>query len=55
MGDQNLKVSLLWEHALTVLLGLDPTSERGTAQRLWVHHQGVQDLLDLPNWDQEEL
>ena len=52
MGDQNLKVSLLWENALTVLF---PTSEPGTALRLWVHHQGVQDLLDLPNWDQEEL
>ena len=55
MGDQNLTVSQLWEHTLTNLLGLEPTSEPGTALRLWVHHQSVQDLLDLFNWDQEEL
>ena len=55
MEDQSLKVSQLWEHTLTNLLGLEPTSEPGTALRLWVHHQSVQDLLDLFSWDQEEL
>ena len=55
MGDQNLKASQLWEHTLTNLLGLEPTSEPGTALRLWVHHQSVQDLLDLFTWEQEEF
>ena len=55
MGDQNLKVSPLWEHTLTNLLGLEPTSEPGTALRLWVHYQSVPDLLDLSTWEQEDF
>ena len=55
MADQNLKVSQLWEHTFTNLLGLEPTSEPGTALRLWVHHPSVLDLLDLVSWDQEEF
>ena len=55
MENQNLRVPPLWEHSLTTLLGLDPTSDPGSALRLWVHYQGVQNILDLLSWDQEEL
>ena len=55
MGDQNPRVSPLWEHTFTILLSLDPTSEPVTALRLSVHHQDVEDILDLLNWYQEGL
>ena len=55
MENQNLRVPPLWEHSLKTLLGLDHTSDPGSALRLWVHHQGVQNILDLLSWDQEEL
>ena len=45
----------LWENSLTALLGHDPTSDPGIAQRQWVHFQGVHNILDLLSWDQEEL
>ena len=37
------------------LLGHDPTSAPGIAQRQWVHFQGVHNILDLLSWDQEDL
>ena len=55
MENQNLRVPPLWEHSLTTLLGLDPTSDPGIALRLWVHYQGVQNILDLLSWDKKEL
>ena len=55
MENQNLRVPPLWEHALTTLLGHDPTGDPGIALRKWVHFQGVHNILDLLSWDQEEL
>ena len=48
-------VSTQWEHSLTNLLGLDPTTEPGIALKQWVHHQGVENHLDLLSWDEEEV
>ena len=55
MENQNPRVSILWEHSLTNLLGHDSTSYPGIALRQWVHFQGVHNVLDLLSWDQEEL
>ena len=55
MENQNPRVSPLWEHSLTSLLGHDPTSDPGIDLRQWVHFQGVHNILDLLSWDQEEL
>ena len=55
MGDQNIRVSISWEHSLTNLLGHDPTSDPGIALRQWVHFQGVQTHLDLLSWEEDEL
>ena len=55
MENQNPRVPPLWEHSLTTLLGHDPTSDPGIALRQWVHFQGVQNILDLLSWNQEEL
>ena len=55
MENQNPRVPPLWEHSLTNLLGIDPTSNPGIAHRQWVHFQGVHNILDLLSWDQEEL
>ena len=55
MENQNPRVPPLWEHSLTTILGHDPTSDPGIALRQWVHFQGVQNILDLLSWDQEEL
>ena len=55
MENQNPRVPILWEHSLTTLLGHDSTSDPGIARRQWVHFQGVQNILDLLSWDQEEL
>ena len=55
MENQNPRVSILWEHSLTNLLGHDSTSDPGIALRQWVHFQGVHNILDLLSWDQEEL
>ena len=46
--------SPLWQHSLTTLLRHDPTSDHGLALSQWVHSQGVQKILDLLSWDQEE-
>ena len=55
MENENPRLPPLWEHSLTTLLGHDPTSEPGIALRHWVHFQGVQNILDILSWDQEEL
>ena len=55
MANQNIRVSLPWEHSLTNLLGHDSTSDPGIALKQWVHFQGVQTLLDLLIWEEEEL
>ena len=55
MGDQNIRVSIPWEHSLTNLLGHDSTSDPGIALRQWVHFQGVQTFLDLLSLEEDEL
>ena len=55
MGDQNIRVSTQWEHSITNLLGHDPTSEPGIALRQWVHHQGVENHVDLLSWEEDEI
>ena len=55
MENQNTRVSTQWEHSLTNLLGHDPTSEPGIALRQWVHFQGVENVLDLLSWEEDEL
>ena len=55
MGDQNIRVSTQWEHSITNLLGHAPTTEPGIALRQWVHHQGVENHLDLLSWEEEEV
>ena len=37
MENQNIRVSVPWEHSLTTLLGHDPTSDPGIDLRQWVH------------------
>ena len=49
------RLSTIWEHSLTNLLGHDHTTEPRMALRHWVHFQGVHSLLDLISWDPEEL
>ena len=44
-----------WEHSLTNLLGHDSTSDPGIALRQWVHFQGVENILDLLSWEEDEL
>ena len=55
MENQNIRVSTQWEHSLTNLLGHDPTRDPGIALRQWVHFQGVQNILDLLSWEEDEL
>ena len=55
MGDQNIRVSTQWEHSITNLLGHTPTTEPGIALRQWVHHQGVENHLDLLSWEEDEV
>ena len=55
MANQNISVSIPWEHSLTNLLGHDSTSDPGIALRQWVHFQGVHNILDLLSWEEEEL
>ena len=55
MENQNIRVSTQWEHSITILLGHEPTSEPGIALRQWVHHQGVQNHLDLLSWEENEI
>ena len=55
MSNQNIRVSIPWEHFFTTLLGHDSTSDPGIALRQWVHFQGVDNILDLLSWEEEEL
>ena len=55
MKNQNIKVSIPWEHSLTTLLGHDSTSDPGIALRHWVCFQGVHNILDLLSWEEEEF
>ena len=55
MENQNIRVSTQWEHSLTNLLRHDPTSDPGIALRQWVHFQGVENILDLLSWEEDEL
>ena len=55
MENQNIRVSPQWEHSLTNLLGHDSTTELGIALRQWIHHQSVEDHLDLLSWDEDEV
>ena len=55
MENQNIRVSTQWEHSLTNLLGHDPTTEPGINLRPWVHHQGVENHLDLLSWEEDEV
>ena len=55
MENQNIRVSIPWEHSLTNLLGHHSTIDPGIALRQWVHFQGVQTLLDLLSWEEDEL
>ena len=55
MENEIARLSTVWEHSLTNLLGQDHSTEPGMALRHWVHCQGVQSLLDLLSWDPEEL
>ena len=55
MENQNIRVSTQWEHSLTNLLGHDSTTGPGIALRQWVHHQGVENHLDLLSWEEEEV
>ena len=55
MANQNIRVSIPWEHSLTTLLGHDSTSDPGIALRQWVHFQGVDNILDLLSWEENEF
>ena len=55
MEGQIPRLSTLWEHSLTNLLGHDPTTEAGRTLRQWVHFQGEHSLLHLLSWDPEEI
>ena len=55
MGDQNIKVSTQWEDSITNLLGHAPTTEPGIALRQWVHHQGIENHVDLLSWEEDEI
>ena len=55
MGDQNIRVSTQLEHSITNLLGHAPTTEPSIALRQWVHHQGIEDHVDLLSWDEDEI
>ena len=36
-------------------MGHAPTTEPGIALRQWVHYQGVENILDLLSWEEDEL
>ena len=55
MANQNIRVSTQWEHSITNLLGHDPTTEPGIALRQWVHHQGIENHVDLLSWEEDEV
>ena len=55
MENEIPRLSPVWEHSLTTLLGHDPTSDPGMVLRHWVHFERVHNILELLSWDQEEL
>ena len=55
MENQNIRVSQQWEHYITNLLGHDPTTEPVIALRQWVHHQGIENHVDLLSWEEDEV
>ena len=55
MENPNIRVSAQWEHSLTNLLGHAPTTEPGIVLRQWVHYQGVENILALLSWEEDEL
>ena len=55
MENQNIRVSTPWEHSLTTLLGHDSPHDPGIALKQWVHFQGIENILDLLSWDEDEL
>ena len=55
MGDQNIRVQTQLEHSITNLLGHASTTEPGIALRQWVHHQGIDNHVDLLSWDEDEV
>ena len=55
MENEIPRLSPVWEHSLTTLLGHDPTSDAGMALRHSIHFQQVHHILDLLCWDQEKL
>ena len=54
MENEIPRLSPVWEHSLTNLLGHDPATEPGMALRHWECFQGVHSLLDLLSWDTED-
>ena len=55
MENQNIRLSPQWEHSLNNLFGHDSTTEPRIALRQWVHHQSVENHLDLLSWDEDEV
>ena len=55
MANQNIRVSTQWEHSITNLLGHEPTTEPGIALRQRVHHQGIENHMDLLRWEEDEI
>ena len=55
MENEIPRLSTVWEHSLTNLLGHYHTTEPLMALRHWVHFQGVHSLLDFLRLDPEEL
>ena len=49
------KLSDIWEHALTKILGYGSKSEAHTVLRLWVKHHKLEELYQLLSWDIEEF
>ena len=54
MENQNIRVSIPWEPFLTNLLGHNSTTDPGIALMQWVHFQGVENILDLLSWEEDE-
>ena len=55
MDNEIPRLSEVWEHSLTKLLGHDHTTEPGIALRYLVNFQGVHSLLNLLSRDPEAL
>ena len=49
------RLSPVWEHSLTNILGHDPTTETGRTLRQCIPYKGVHSLLDLLSGDPEEF